>query len=126
MRVVQGYDEILENIQTLDNYLKNSDYSEYAKSLIKRGICFIAISRNNRLCFYPCRFLGYAQNSKDKHDKNSEKDGRVAKPIISKILGHRPEPNEVYESEYYKYCLDLGIEPSDKGAYGVKRKFWTA
>lgn len=124
MRPVQNYDEILENIHTLDGYLQDTDYCEYAKGLIKRGICFVTITKDNALCFYPCRFLGYAQNTKDKHNKNSEKDGRIVKPIISKIIGNPPEPNEIFDAEYNNFCLRLGITPHANGTYGVKRKFW--
>lgn len=93
MRLIQITMKSSPKIHTLDDYLKDTDYREYAKGLIKRGICFVAITKDRVLCFYPCRFLGYAQNTKDKHFKNSEKDGRVVKQIISKIIGHPPEPN---------------------------------
>lgn len=122
MKPVANYEEIKENMSTLDDYLDNNDYRDYAKGLIRLGICFVVTNRNNKLSFYPCRFIGYAQNSRDKHNKNSERDGRVVKPIISKILLQQPAPNDAYDSEYIKYCSDLDIKPRKAGI--MKRKFW--
>ena len=113
-------------MQVIDSYLNKAVDPEYtyALNLIKRGICFVADDSTGRYRFYPSRFIGYALNTRDKHDNNARKDGKVTNPAISSIVGKKPEPNPELEKEYRQYCDNLGIVARDAGTYGVQRKFW--
>lgn len=126
VELVKSIEDIKYNIQIIDRCLNqrvDPEYS-YALNLIKRGICFVVDDSSGQSRFYPSRFIGYALNSRDKHDSNTHKDGKVTNPAISSILGTKPEPNPELEKEYRRYCEHLGIEVKEAGTYGVQRKFW--
>ena len=52
------------------------------------------------------------------------KDGKETNPAITHILGCPVCKDSMLENEYRLYCEHLGFIPSDKGAFGVERKFW--
>lgn len=122
MKFVQSSDEIRNNIKVIEDYLESTDYDEvtFAKGLIKRGICFIAVRYKNGWHFYPSRFIGYAGNTIDKHERNYEKDGKETNPVISRILDSRPVSDEELEDIYKDYCEILGFKASKR-----RRKYWT-
>ena len=124
IELVKTFDEICENIQTIDKYLNDPDLKEYAFGLIKRGICFVVVKIKCEYRFYPSRFLGYNANTKNLHYKNLGKDGEKTNKAISKIIGKEPLISEELDEEYCRFCERLGITPNLKGAFGFKRKFW--
>ncbi len=126
MRTVQSLDEIKNNINVIDDYLKSIDNDKisFAKRLIKRGICFIVVEYKNEYRFYPSRFIGYANNNMDNHEKNDEKDGKETNPAISKILNCNPIYDDKMEEIYKDYCEILGFKANKSGAFGVQKKYW--
>ena len=126
MRSVQTEKEILDNMELLDKYLSQKTESTYsfALGLIKRGTCFIANKTENGYCFYPSRFVGYANNSMDRHLNNPYKDGRETNPAISFVLDQKLMQDLELEKEYRKYCERLGFVANEKGNFGVQRKYW--
>ena len=124
---VESLDEILDNCATLDGYIKSRKDPEYtyALELVKRGTCFLAIEDEGEYRFYPSRFIGYYNNSMVQHENNGDKDGRVTNPAIAAAINQgNPTPNSEFDSLYKEYCARLGFHASDKGAFGVERKFW--
>lgn len=121
MKFVNSLDEIRNNIKVIEDYLASNDNDEvaYAKGLIKRGICFIVVKYKNGYHFYPSRFIGYSNNTIDKHERNYEKDGKETNPVISKILNSRPAFDEELEDIYKDYCEILGFNASKR-----RRKYW--
>ena len=83
IELVKTFDEICENIQTIDKYLNDPDLKEYAFGLIKRGICFVVVKNKGEYSFYPSRFIGYNANTKDLHYKNFGKHGGDTNKAIS-------------------------------------------
>lgn len=126
MNCVQSLDEIISNMKVLDSYLDRKCESSYsfALSLIKKGVCFIAVRTEKGYRFYPSRFIGYSNNSMDKHLNNPNKDGKETNPVISSVLLQKPTLDPVLEKEYRSYCERLGFVPWEKGAFGVERKYW--
>ena len=126
MKTVSSLEEIKENINVIDNYLANGNEYEcsYAKALIKRGTCFIAVASENGFRFYPSRFIGYSNNTMDKHENNFDKDGKETNPAISSILGSKPVPDNNLEEKYKDYCEELGFKANKAGAFNVQRKYW--
>ncbi len=124
--LVGSVEDIKDNMKVIDSYLvsKNKDEVSWAKERIKKGTCFIAVPVEDGFRFYPSRFIGYADNTMDKHDSNEWKDGRETNPAISDILGSKPEPDDELESQYKDYCDSLGFKANKSGAFGVKRKYW--
>lgn len=125
MKLVSKLEQLEQNIETVENYLTNGNSDEKFKvaTFIKRGTCFVAYQINNEIRFAPSKFLGYINNSLEKHIP-SETDGRQTNVMISSILKSQPLLNEKLEKEYILYCKNLGLEPREKGAFGVDRKYW--
>ena len=74
---------------------------------------------------------GYSEEEATKILSNSHvtaiadmKDGKETNPAITHILGCPVCKDSMLENEYRLYCEHLGFIPSDKGAFGVERKFW--
>lgn len=126
MKTVSNITELLNNISVIDRYLKSADKNEidYAKGLIKRGTCFVAIKSDEGYKFYPSRFIGYSDNTMDAHERNYEKDGKETNPAISAVIGSNPQHNDALEDEYKEYCVSLGFKANKAGSFGVKRKYW--
>lgn len=124
---IESLGELLDNCDTLDAYIKSRKDPEYtyALELIKRGTCFLAIEDDGEYRFYPSRFIGYYNNSMIQHENNGDKDGRVTNPAIAAVIHQgNPTPNPELDAVYKKYCASLGFHASDKGTFGVERKFW--
>ena len=126
MELVKSLEEIRHNIAVLDAYLdkKTDPEYSYALGLVKRGICFVADNSSGIYRFYPSRFIGYANNTMDKHMSNTTKDGKQTNPAISTILHDKPQHNLQLEELYQTYCQSLGFEANEKGARGIDRKYW--
>lgn len=126
MKLVETLGEIIENTKTIDKYLELDDsvQKEFAKNLVKKGVCFIVLDMQFKLKFYPSRFVGYKNNDYQKHINNYEKDGKETNPVITKIIDIKLNSSEELEIEYARYCMELGFEPNKTGAFGVKRKYW--
>ncbi len=126
MEFVQSIKDIEHNFKVLDQYLDAKVDPEYtfALELIKKGTCFIGVRKNQRIRFYPSRFIGYKENDMDKHLENDQKDGRLTNPSISSIIGVQPIMRSELEEAYKHYCEYLGFVPNDKGSFGVERKYW--
>lgn len=124
MKLITNYQELLTNIQTLEEYKNSNRFKEYFTKLIKRGTCFIVLENDKNMIFAPSRFVGYQNNTMEKHENNTRKDGRITNGVINEILGFKPETNTSIEESYKKYCIELGVVPNEIGAFGVERKFW--
>lgn len=124
---VESLGEILDNCATLDGYIKSKKDPEYtyALELVKRGTCFLAIEKDGQYSFYPSRFIGYVNNTMIQHENNGAKDGRETNPAIAGAINQgNPTPNPNLDLLYKEYCARLGFHASDKGTFGVERKFW--
>ena len=121
MHYIQSLQDLHTNMETLDHYLdkKVEPFYDFARNLIKNGICFVAVQTDHGYHFYPSRFLGYARNNMNAHLNNAEKDGRETNPVISNLLNQKPLEHAELESIYQKYCGKLGFQASSR-----KRKFW--
>lgn len=70
--------DVRENILTLYSYLQNKEeeyYYEWAKERLSQGRNFVVEAIDGKLYFAPSRFVGYKQNSLEKHEDNSDKSG---------------------------------------------------
>jgi hypothetical protein len=124
--LVSNVAEIQQNAETLGAYLQNANSQDgkFAKNLIRRGRCFVIVSSPNGHCFYPSRFMGYVDNSREAHERMGEKDGKDTNREIKAALGEEliKRGNEQWgrwETAYNDFCGRLGIVP-----YNVPRKYW--
>jgi predicted HNH restriction endonuclease len=125
MKLISDKSQLLKNIETVETYLVYGTENEQLdiQNCIKRGTCFVAYKIESEIRFAPSKFLGYRNNSLNRHIP-SQTDGRDTNKVINIVLNSKPLPNDNLEKKYFKYSNNLGIYPSENGAYGVKRKFW--
>ena len=78
MELINSKDELIKNIETLEYYINEGKDLEVidAKSLIKRGTCFVVYKIDSVLHFAPSRFIGYRDNNLDKHFRNKARNQR--------------------------------------------------
>lgn len=126
MKLVTNWEDIEKNLKTLEQYGNSGQKKEieFYLKMIERGICFVIYELDGRLIFGPSRFIGYLNNNMEAHLANEQKDGRETNPRISTILGGSPQPDEMLEEEYKRFCERLGITPKKTGTFGIKRKYW--
>lgn len=127
MELVKSVSQLIKNIHTLEQYLNQKvdpEYS-YALNLIKRGTCFVAVKQDDgEYRFYPSRFIGYVDNTMNKHENNPYKDGRETNFAISSAVGSKPQIDPALDSIYQQFCEKLGFIAKNKGSFGVLRKYW--
>jgi hypothetical protein len=124
MDFVRNLGDIIENIETIDEYLLDPAKQEFAINLIKEGTNFVAVKKEQGYRFYPSRYVGYKNNSYDAHTRHNLEERKDTSPTISQILKHKPDPSQDFEMEYKKFCEDLGFIANDKGRAGVEHKYW--
>ena len=125
LTLISSIDQLMKNIDTIDCWIRDGSAYErdYAEGLIKRGTCFVVRNEGDSWRFYPSRFIGYADNTIEKHN-NSEIDGRDTSRVIGKLLKQKKRPDDTLDAEYCGFCASLGFDANKTGAFGAKRKFW--
>lgn len=126
MRFVESRGDIISNLQTLERYRTSAREPEraYLRSLIQKGICFVVAEHRGRTLIGPSRFVGYRDNDMSRHEANDGRDGRETNPVISDLLGSQPTRTPTGERALKRLCKDLGLAWTDRGAFGVARKYW--
>ena len=88
MKKICTKDDIIKNMKTLDKYLTKQIDPEYTYAIekIKNGICFISVKQfDGSYRFYPSRFMGYQNNTMNKHEDNETRNGGTTNIYISSI-----------------------------------------
>jgi hypothetical protein len=124
MEFVKELPDIVDNIGTFDEYLKDPKMQEFAISLIRKGISFVAVKREKGYDFYPSRFVGYKDNSYDAFTRYNLENGKDTMETISQILRHKPNPSEDLEMKFKGFCLRLGLTAPDTGIAGAVHQYW--
>jgi hypothetical protein len=113
---------LLANLDYLES--KNIRGSREHSDYVSRGTCFVAYDTPDGVAFAPSRFLGYQENTFEKHGQNQSKDGRDTNPAISAILNGEPQESSELDSLYRAYCERLDVRSNATGAFGAPRRFW--
>ena len=127
MQAVDTLEQLNTNLKKLEHYLQagSADEQQEARHFIERGTCFLAYNDGAKMRFAPSRFIGYQNNTFDKHSSNDGRHGGVTNPAISRLLKKQPPLADAeLEVQYQQYCHSLGITPRAKGAFGASRKYW--
>lgn len=116
---IKTKDDIIRNIMTLYSYFKGElgdEYKNWAIDKMVRGKNFVVEVIDSKICFAPSRFVGYIDNSKDKHDENhgdgTQTDEKI-KIYYNKIQDERLDL--LLQNELLKY-----------GASSGEKKYWIA
>ena len=126
MELIETLEDLVENARTLSGYFKNGspEELEFTKNLVSHGKAFCVFDFNGELSFFPSRFLGYKNNTKEKHENgrlNRIIDGKETTPKIDKIIKGRSLRNVKFEKEYEKFCELIGIK---KRIQKIRPRFW--
>jgi len=127
VEVVQTLADIEGNLRQLEQYLASADPEDrnFARSLVRRGLCFVVAHRDQGAFFGPSRFVGYQHNSRAAHTANGDKDGRETNPAITAILGEDREEDAELEDAYRLFCERVGVEYRDTAGMSIRRRYWS-
>ena len=69
---IESRSDVIQNIKTLYAYLSDSDDDvvNWASSLLKNGRNYVIEVLDNHVFFAPSRFVGYKDNSIEKHQRH--------------------------------------------------------
>ncbi|WP_230374455.1 HNH endonuclease, partial [Vibrio cholerae] len=120
-RVIDSINQLESNLALFEKYLSEGTEEEqwFVYELIKRGTCFVSYDVRGEIRFSPSRYIGYAENTMDKHKAHTGKDGRETNPAITKVLGVSLESNSNIEGKFLEFCQNIGVNPDNKS-----RKYW--
>lgn len=126
MTPITTFPQLLENLETMRLLLESSQEAErsFALGLVRNGISFVVIDLKGTTLFAPSRFVGYQENTFERHRDSDLKDGRETSRALEALLEGAPLHDSRLENEYFAYCRRLGIEVREKAPFGVARKFW--
>ena len=109
---IETREDIILNIKTLCSYLKGEEGDEYktwAVEKMTRGKNFVVEIIDSKICFAPSRFVGYVNNTKDKHEENhgdgTQTDEKI-KAYYQKIQDKRLDV--LFQNELSKYGVSSG------------------
>jgi 5-methylcytosine-specific restriction protein B len=114
---IETRDDVIRNIKTLYHYLSDEnddDTYQWASSIFKNGRIYVIEIIDSHICFSPSRFVGYKDNTKDKHQENhgnGNQTNDVLKNYYQKVQDDRLDI--VFQKELSRYHLSSG-----------KKKYW--
>lgn len=122
MTLIRSIDDVEKNaFVLLDEIYSTGPDRDAALKLVKGGRVFYPIHFREQLAFAPSKFIGYLNNSVERHEsiKHKERrDGRETNEAISKIMGSPKEDDEL-KKRLHAYCHSIGVELENH-----KHKFW--
>jgi hypothetical protein len=127
MEPVETIEDIEENLRQLEAYLASADPEDrdFARSLVRRGLCFVVAQRDQGPLFGPSRFVGYRHNSRAAHTANEEKDGKETNPAITTLLGEDRAEDPGLDEAYRLFCEQVGVEYRDLADMSIRRRYWS-
>lgn len=109
---IETRDDVIRNIKTLYHYLSDEndvDTYQWASSIFKNGRIYVIEIIDSHICFSPSRFVGYKDNTKDKHKENhgdGNQTNDVLKNYYQKVQDDRLDI--VFQKELSRYHLSSG------------------
>ena len=126
MTVVELVEELRQvdaNLEYLDAAFVDAATRQKYLGYIERGTVFLPYLKLGRTAFAPSRFIGYKNNTLEKHQINLLKDGKKTTPRLSSLLGEAAVHSGL-EQEYLLFCAAIGAKPGLTGNRGAPRRFW--
>ena len=122
MKLVDTREEILQNAVLFDSYRysKLLEDKKFYRESLRLGNIFLYFNINNKDIFCPSRFVGYKNNTRQKHEEFAQEHGTHSTQKIDTILGKHTLKKEL-EATYQKLCNDVGVTPLNK----KKRQYWS-
>ncbi len=107
---VKTRDDVIDNIKTLYSYLNNKDNTElisFASRIIKNGKVYAVEIIDSHICFAPSRFVGYKDNTMEKHMTNDEKNGNDTNAVLNSLYNRVSDErlNTLFQKELAVFGL---------------------
>lgn len=140
--IIKTRDDVIANVRTLYSYLSGVEgegSKAWAIDKMKRGKNFVVEIIDDRICFAPSRFVGYVNNTIDKHEENhgdgTQTDNlmlqfytKVTDERLEQVFQEAIEPFEISTGSK-KYWIPLGMTVEDvlsKKANKKPKNYWIA
>ena len=81
---IETRDDVIRNIKTLYSYLNDEsdgDIYQWATGIFKNGRIYVIEIIDSHIYFSPSRFVGYKDNTKEKHQENHG-DGNQTNDVL--------------------------------------------
>ena len=140
--IIKTRDEVIANVRTLYSYLSGEEgegSKAWAIDKMKRGKNFVVEIIDDRICFAPSRFVGYVNNTIDKHEENhgdgTQTDNlmlqfytKVTDERLDRVFQEAIEPFEISTgSKKYWIPLEMTVEDVlSKKANKKPKNYWIA
>lgn len=111
---IKTRDDVIHNIKTLYSYLgdkSNGDTFQWATSIFKNGRIYVIEIINSHVCFAPSRFVGYRENTVEKHQKhhgNGNQTNAVLESFYQRVRDERLDL--LFQKELDHYGLTSGAK----------------
>ncbi len=109
---IESRNDVIHNIKTLYSYLNDGNDDEiyqWAASRMKNGRMYVVEIIDSHICFGPSRFVGYKDNTIEKHKENhgdGSKTNDVLKEFYEKVEDERLDL--LFQKELARYDLFAG------------------
>ncbi|MFT4682140.1 MAG: hypothetical protein ACI9YU_001995 [Flavobacteriales bacterium] len=120
MDFVKDIDGIVDNLKTLETYLKSGNDKErkFALDQVRNGKTILIYKVEGKNHYAPIRFNAYRDNSMEKHPGEDENDSREMNGALERILKGKAWFLQKKEEEYLAYCATLKLDvPKNERTY---------
>lgn len=110
---IENRTDVINNIRTLYSYLNsdNEEEREWAIDRFKLGKWFVVEDIDGKLMFAPSRFVGYKNNTIEKHTENYG-DGTQTNARLRKLKLYKEGYDDYIAEQFLSLMLSLGIDRS--------------
>ena len=136
---ITSKEDVVKNIKTLYSYLGNTDDAEtykWATGILKNGRIYVAEIIDSKLYFAPSRFVGYKDNTAEKHQDNHGDGNQTNDKLVEyyqKVQDERLDAAFQYVLKQYdlssgdkKYWIpkDMTIEQILSASSALPKQYW--
>lgn len=103
--------DVVKNIYTLYSYAKSTiaEDREWALQRFQRGKWYVVEPFGNTLLFAPSRFVGYKNNTREKHTSNHG-DGTQTNNKFRELKLYKEISDDYLSEQFEHFMAELGIE----------------
>ena len=110
---VENRIDVVKNIYTLYSYLKDGseEKKEWAQERFENATRFIVESFGNKLFFAPCKFVGFKNNTYEKHSVSyGSGDGIEVLNNLTDLKLYKNYKDDFLTQQFYSFIKELGME----------------
>lgn len=121
MELVGSAEELIRNAVLFDNYSRSSINAdrEFYVSRLRLGKTFLHLNVDGHHVFCPSRFVGYRNNSRQRHEAFEGKHGGLTNVRIKSIIGPYAHSAQI-EAVFQQVCQRVGVTAAHK-----VRDYWS-